>query len=377
MMVAMVLLGVVLAASASTFITSFVAIARAETRTVATALLNEELENLRAIRWADLGFYSQDFSPEVPQQAVVADGDPVIVANGARPAGTRSPARTTADFERGGVRYTIERTVEWVDLDETANEPYEGDYKRLVVTVSWTDSGGNAREVRGETLRSPNPNEQLGSDFVLSLYGVAPEVVEVDEDGVPLSGGLDLTALTSVKANFLRAEFETLGGSVTHPLASDSEGLEWSSTYSSGAFRNGDVLFTFVATRTWPAEQEVLGRKAVRFVYPLDFRGGSPFLEPSSVGCIHPTDGTPEVTLTVNVDGVTDEDLVTVTWPGEEVEASPRALSYEQGTVFDATIAANTYTETTTFTVSVLRRVDDATLTADVELPVTQVACDV
>jgi hypothetical protein len=275
------------------------------------------------------------------------------------------------------VRYTIERTVEWVDLDETANEPYEGDYKRLVVTVSWTDSGGNAREVRGETLRSPNPNEQLGSDFVLSLYGVAPEVVEVDEDGVPLSGGLDLTALTSVKANFLRAEFETLGGSVTHPLASDSEGLEWSSTYSSGAFRNGDVLFTFVATRTWPAEQEVLGRKAVRFVYPLDFRGGSPFLEPSSVGCIHPTDGTPEVTLTVNVDGVTDEDLVTVTWPGEEVEASPRALSYEQGTVFDATIAANTYTETTTFTVSVLRRVDDATLTADVELPVTQVACDV
>lgn len=352
-LVAMTLLAVVLAASASTFISSFVAIGANENRTRATALANEELENLRALPWNQVGFYAGD-----PFPSGMATTYPTVILGdgGARPAGTRAPMPTQVVTGRGPA-FTVTRTIEWVDNEQTSSSdpaaPSDQDYKRLAVNVAWTDASGQARTIDVESLRSPTPEEQPTSDFVLSHYDVQPGVVHITDEGVIDPSAthdpppLQLYALTSAAADFVQVSFQERDGSTTtRSLISPGDGKTWHSSYSSGRFRNGEVVFTFTATRAWPIEQEVIGRRIVRFLQPPRFTAVT--LTPAGpTTCLSPEATTPAVQVDAHVNGVVQEDAVTVRWNGQTVQATPTGATPD-GTAFTATIPAGSYSETTT-----------------------------
>lgn len=94
-LVAIVVLTVVLSAAASALASSLFAMAKNENRTKATALANEELENLRILPWEYVGFYDDDYDgwdpADIPDDWVDLDPD---AASSERPAGSLAPLPT-------------------------------------------------------------------------------------------------------------------------------------------------------------------------------------------------------------------------------------------------------------------------------------------
>lgn len=366
-LVAFVLLGVVMSASAGFFTTSLRALQQAEGRTKATALANEELENLRGLPWTSVGFYADDdFDGAMP-------ADTVVLAD-ARPADTRAPLPAEALEPRGGVEFTVRREILWVDNTQTANEGDDADYKSLVVTVEWADRE-TPRSISVESLRSPSPDEQRPSDFVLSLLDVQPTLVYTHADGTldaAANDRLGLTALTSSAADFVVVRYLERGATdQTERSLGSTDYVNWTGVVTDvhgDTFRNGDSVFTFVATRASPYEQEVIGTTLVRFLQPVTVTE-PPQLSPSSV-CVAPDASTPPVDVTVHIEGLVDEDAVTVAWDGTQTSAQQVAAT-DSGSSLAATIPAGSYTDTTTVTVTGVRSSDGATATASATLSVT------
>lgn len=358
MLVAFVILGIAMSASASFYMNALFSLHQAESRTKATALANEELENLRFLPWDDVGFYTDDdFGGPVPEDTVILDD--------VRTADARAPVPAETLEERGNVVFTVRRTITWVDNTRTA-EPH--DYKELVVTVDWSDRG-QPRSISVESLRSPSPNEQAVSDFVLSLLKVAPELVYINADGTldsAVNPTLDLTALTSSEADFVVTRYvqrdaltETVQslGSVDH--------LNWTGSVTAAhgqTFRNGDTLFTFVATRALPYEQEVIGSTLVRFLQPVAITSAT--VSPSSY-CLP---SSPAIDVTIDVDGLVEEDTVTVSWGAGQVTAT-QVTATDSGSSLTAIIPPGSLgAGASTVTITGLRLSDAATATTTLEV---------
>jgi prepilin-type N-terminal cleavage/methylation domain-containing protein len=360
MLIALLILGVVLSATASTLISSFVAIGGNENRTRAVALANEELENLRALPWTDVGYYGNDTFP-----AGMSAASPTVILGSTRPVNARAPRPVRVYTERNPVM-TVTRRIEWVDNPSTSSStgPSDQDYKRLAVNVSWVDPSGATRTLDAETLRAPTPSEGDPSDFVLSLFDVTPEVVHLTDDGTRSTAiaqspiPLQFSALTSAAADLVRVSFREQGNStdtVRNLTAPDQS--NWSGSYTTGRYPNGDVIFTFTATRALPVEQQVIGRKTVRFLKPMRFTEFT--LTPSSpTTCLAEGATTPAVAVRVHVNGVVLEDTVSVSWNGQTIAAAPAALNPVtiDGTRFEAVIPAGSYTTSTSVVVTATRQ---------------------
>lgn len=362
-LVAFVLLGVVMSASAGFFTTSLRALQQAEGRTKATALANEELENLRALPWTAVGFYGDDdFGGTMPDRTV-------LLAD-TRPAESRAPLPVET-MSRGGVAFTVRRSIVWNEDISATSEVHE--FKYLAVTVDWSDRG-QPRSIGVESQRTPTPDEQKPSDFVLSLLKVQPEIVYLNADGTldtSRNGQLDLTALTSAPADFVVARYVQRGDTdeTVHSLGS-TDYVNWTGAVTAAhgeTFRNGDMVFTFVATRASPYEQEVIGTTLARFLQPVEVTDLQ--LSPSSV-CVAPDQSTPAVDVAVHVNGLVDEDAVTVSWDGGTAQAQQVAAT-DAGSSLSAIIPTGSYTASTTVTVTGVRASDGHTATASASLSVT------
>lgn len=314
-LVAFTLLAVVLSASANSMISSFAAINGAESRTRATALANELLENMRSVPWEEVGFFA-DESP--PSGAVLVDIDGV----------STRPSSCTATPIPAGCRvlrvqetrdgYTVSRFVEWQDnaLTEGAE-----DYKRLVVTLEWVDRGTIPRTISAETVRSPEPDEQAASPFVLSLFDAAPSVVHLDQDSASGSFSLQetvqLTARTSSPAEFLKAEYIDRAGTLQSVSLTSPSGnkVDWTGSLTDGNLPNGDLILTFSATRYSPAKLYVLGSRTLRVAQPLVFAAVD--ATPSAV-CLGPTGISPPIEVRADVEGLVPTDEVVVAWGSAE-----------------------------------------------------------
>lgn len=361
MLVALVMLAVVLSASAGFFTTTLVSLQGAELRTMATALANEELENLRVLGWDDLGFYADDFTVADPAEP----GTVEIEAE--RPASAAAPL-PAGEATRSNTTMRIHRSITWVDNSQTS-EPT--DYKRLVVTVDWDDRG-RGRTITVESLRSPNPNEQEASTFVLSLLDVTPDVVYIHADGqidvgANPPGGVVLSARTSSPANFVTVRIPQRDGTVSSRELGSVDYLSWSGTVGSPHLRNGDVTLTFIATRSTPYEQQVIGTRLVRFLQPVAV--SSLVASPQDVVAC-PGDTAPAVTLTLLAKGLVEEDRVTVEWSGETYEAVWTGPTVD-GSLYALELPAGSYTETTTAQVQAVRLQDGATASAGTTVMVT------
>ncbi|HVL98409.1 MAG TPA: prepilin-type N-terminal cleavage/methylation domain-containing protein [Egibacteraceae bacterium] len=363
MLVAFAILGVVMSASAGFFTTALGALQQAEGRTKATALANEELENLRVLPWDRVGFYGDDnFGQAMPAGTVVLEAR--------RPAATRAPLPVETIAPRGGVVFTVRRSITWIDNTQTSQV---GDYKRLVVAVDWSDRGV-PRSITVESLRTPNPDEQTPSDFVLSLLEVRPTLVYLNADGTldaARNGQLDLASLTSAKADFVVARYVQRGASAnTVQSLGSTDRLNWAGAVTGAhghTFPNGDVLFTFVATRATPYEQEVLGTTLVRFLQPVAVT--SLDVAPTSV-CVAPSQPTPPVRVAMHIDGLVEEDVVTVSWSGGTTKAR-MVEATQSGSSLEAEIPGGSYGGSTTVTVTGVRGSDGATATAASAVSVT------
>ncbi|MEX2618640.1 MAG: prepilin-type N-terminal cleavage/methylation domain-containing protein [Egibacteraceae bacterium] len=356
MLVAFVILGVVMSASASFFTTALVSVQNAESRTKATALANEELENLRVLAFDEVGFYDDDFDGAIPP-------DTVLLAS-QRPVDARAPLPEET-LDASGLTVTVRRSIVWIDNTQTSAAQ---DYKQLRVALDWSDRG-QARSVSVDSLRSPTPDEAPGSDFVLSLLGVAPELVYINSDGTldtTLNDSLALTALTSAEADFVAARYVQRGVTdVTERSLVSSDHLNWSGTVTAAdghTFPNGDVLFTFVATRASPYEQEVIGSTLVRFLQPLAV------VSVTSTVCV--TSLVDPVDIDTEIDGLVDEDTVTVTYESGTVNAQ-QTTATAGGSLLTATIPGGSLAPgSNTITTAGQRGSDGATVSRSTVLEV-------
>lgn len=353
-LVAFMLLGIVMSGSVRFFSTTLLSLQSAERRTHATALANEELENLRAIPWEDAGFYDDDFAGTPPTDTVIIDP--------ARPASSGAPL-PEEEITRAGGPLQVGRSITWVDDTQTGTAT---DYKRLVVEVAWQDRG-RTFSISVESVRSPNPDEQEGAEFVLSLLDVLPGVVYTDTDGwvdaAANPSGVDLSARTSTTADFVTVSYLERGAtSETTQSLGSTDLIEWTGSLGSAQFRNGDVTFTFVATKTTPYEQQVIGTTLVRFLQPVAIVTSSP-----GVLAYCPGPDASTVTATLDVEGLVEEDEVIVSWNGSDHPAAwtgalPTGSSFEVD--LPAAAAGNPVTVTATRLYDGVTETDGPTLTA-------------
>jgi type II secretory pathway pseudopilin PulG len=339
MLVAVVMLGVVLSASASTLIASFVALTQNETRTRAAALSNEVLEEMRTLSWNDVGLFAAEFpvsSP--PTENAVLLNQPA----GTRVAGSRAP-RPAQEIPRGGTTYQVTRTVEWV----------HNDLKRLHVAVRWTDASGAARTTQAETTRAATPGDEVTTEFGLSHYDVRPSIVNITGDvdgsgndtsstaGTLASGeSLVFEARTRAAADYVRVTWtDRTGGPQWVDLTNGGAGKIWTKTVTSGQFRNGDTTFTFQAVRALPVQQEVFGTKVVRFNQPLRFKAMTLSSNPAPGSCLDPTEVTPSLTVDLDINGVVagDDPVYVVLSTAEVLETESVGVT-NGGTLFQVVV---------------------------------------
>ena len=160
--VAMVILGIVLAAAAAALITFVKGISSNEGNVRANQLANATIERLRTANWNSVGFAPtapgyRAARPDAPSQPTAnlpsgASVDPQIL-----------PLRTVAPpaGDASAPTYTVRTDITWVDDCKNGNSSAASfDYKQLTVEVTWSDRSGN-HVVRADTFRAPRSYEHV------------------------------------------------------------------------------------------------------------------------------------------------------------------------------------------------------------------------
>lgn len=355
MLVSIFIIGLVFAALASTMTTSMASIRGNESRTRATALANEVLENMGAVSWSQLGFYDDDVS-------LAPD---YVSLGAARPASSPAPLpweRSPATL-RDGTQYEVRRTVVWYD-DPATGSPQ--DYKQLRVEVSWAE-GTAARSIAVEALRAPDPNEQAASEFTLSLVDAEPAIVYLDASGqvqAPPSGTyaampVTLTARTNRPPDSF--VYVTYLGSPLLALSGSNANRTWTRIEAGQTWPNGDVQFEFSATR---GAESVTANKLVRFVRPLVVED---FTTTPAGLCFDSSDDSrsyPEILVALRIQGTVAEDEVVVAWATSSGQATFAGSDASTGASnWTFTIPADSYDDTMeSVSVQVTRVLDMTTL---------------
>jgi len=168
LVVSMALLSIVAAPLASVFWAAIRTAGAAAHRTDGSSIASREIEGMRAVPYAQVGFYddqgagssfeglttvslgptSPSTGPLIPQiQPKTPDPN---AAAGYAP----DPDPTNASpISYGGVLYTVQRYVVWANAQD-ASTTYDKAYKRLTVIVTWSDRAG-AHVVRQDSLLYP------------------------------------------------------------------------------------------------------------------------------------------------------------------------------------------------------------------------------
>jgi type II secretory pathway pseudopilin PulG len=136
-------------------------------RTAGAAIASREIEGMRAVPYASVGFYGDETGYSATFEGLTTvtlgsttplDTVPLIQPQTPDPfaaAGfTPDPNPENASpIVQGNVTYTVHRYVVWANATDASNT-YADAYKRLTVIVSWTDASG-AHSVRQDSLLYP------------------------------------------------------------------------------------------------------------------------------------------------------------------------------------------------------------------------------
>jgi prepilin-type N-terminal cleavage/methylation domain-containing protein len=169
LVVALAVLAMVMAPLASVFWGAMRTAGVAAHRTDGSSIASREIESMRAIPYAQVGFYAdqtgyttvyEGFTTVSLGATSPASGTLVPQLQPQRPdphaatgyAPDPDPENATA-IQQGGVSYSVERHVVWIDAQD-ASTTYVQAYKRLTVIVTWSDQGG-AHSVRQDSILYP------------------------------------------------------------------------------------------------------------------------------------------------------------------------------------------------------------------------------
>ena len=215
MLVSIVLLGLVLAALGNTLFTSMAAARQNEGLTQATAVANEQLEMLQAMRWADL-------NPASP---------PVI-----------------PDVTRDGTTYDVTTEVAWVS---------EPQYKSYAVELDWVENN-KPHTIRVEGRRARRSGEGGASTpinpFRILSFTINPDPVNLDSTGKSLAATNptlpgDAAMLLEVELNEVARTNSVIA---TWPIPSPTSSLTLTEVAGSGGTKfSGTIASGLTYTSGW------------------------------------------------------------------------------------------------------------------------------
>ena len=249
LVVALGILALVAAGLAPVFWTAIKTAGVANHRTAAAAIASREMEGLRSIAYASVGFYENQAG-----YAAEYEGLETVTLGATAPVPALMEPQDAAPEVQRNVSYTIQRRIVWIDAADDAST-YDDAYKRLTTIVTWSDAAG-PHTVRQDSILYPGgQGEYAGAKGASSattttttsaLAAVAPvlaaAVVPPDPDGrteVDLAwsqptGGAPITGYTieySTDSSFSAGTTNAISGlpasAVSHPITA----LSSSTTY--------------------------------------------------------------------------------------------------------------------------------------------------
>ena len=169
MVVSLAILAVVMAPLAGVFWSAMRTAGTANHRTDGSSIASRELEGIRAVPYAQVGFYSDQtgYVSSFESRSTVLLGStspssgtliPQIQPQTPDPnaASTFAPdpdPSNASPIVQGGVSYSVKRYIVWANAQD-ASTTYTQAYKRLTVIVTWSDQAG-AHTVRQDSLLYP------------------------------------------------------------------------------------------------------------------------------------------------------------------------------------------------------------------------------
>src|SRR3954469_6851687 len=161
LVVAIVVLAVVMAPLAQVFWSAMRTAGVASHRTDGSSIASREIEGMRAVPYAQVGFYSDQpgvtstfegyttvsLGATSPATGLTPQIQPQTPDPSAGSSFAPDPNPANADaIVQGNVNFAVQRYVVWFDAQD-ASSTYVKAYKRLTVLVSWSDQAG-AHHVR-------------------------------------------------------------------------------------------------------------------------------------------------------------------------------------------------------------------------------------
>ena len=382
MMVAVMLLGIILAAMASVIITSLTAVQRDEYRVRATQLGQEELERLRALEWDCVAFDPGDSDYIATYNGnETVDLDPAACSD---PSIAPDPSPTVITVD--GIDYTVVPHVYWIDDPEddpaTGSDPAPHDFKEFHVAVSWTLRGTNY-SYENTTTRVPTVEEvpleaaSAAAGFEIVSAEVDPVLVNTSSaDGTDQP--ITVTVETSLEATIVTltvAPPSTYGAVNLSDISGD--GTRWQVTIPAGnkTFPVGDHEFLIAATGGLGADT---ASETVTFaetvVSPVTVK--TPILLPPAPICVaNNSKSHKSVTVTVDIDGVSLVDQVQMSWTDKSGSTTgvPSGLT-ATGARFTGAIPLGHQFQnaTTTLTVQARRLSDNSVATGSYVISIAQ-----
>lgn len=221
MVVALSLLAVSMVAISGVFFSGLKAASASATRTSAVALATRETEAIRAVPYAEMGFYD-DQAGRVPS----FEGLETVSLGVVTPLSTTPRLAPTGSEEVGPVTYDIRRHVSAVDAVD-ASTTYAEAYKKTVVILTWTDGSG-PHTLRQDSIVYPGGLGPYGGSTTTTAppAAVAPTAPTITGVAVPPdpAGRSQLDVTWSPSA---------AGGTVTHHIVQWSTNSSFSSSVSS------------------------------------------------------------------------------------------------------------------------------------------------
>lgn len=238
--VALGILAVIGAGMAPVFWSAIKTAGVANHRSTASAMATREMEGMRSVPYASVGFYEN-------QAGYAADFESLetVTLGATAPVPALLEPQDAAPEVQRGISYTVERRIVWIDAEDDAST-YEDAYKRLTTFISWTDAAG-PHTVRQDSILYPGgQGEYAGAKGASSatttsttsaLAPVAPVLAapvvpadpagrtEIDLTWSQPSGGAPITGYTveySTDASFAAGATNAIAGlpatATSHPV---------------------------------------------------------------------------------------------------------------------------------------------------------------
>jgi prepilin-type N-terminal cleavage/methylation domain-containing protein len=320
-LVGMVVISIVFSAMAAFLITAIKAQTANERRIKATQVGSKAVEDLRALPWTSLGFYTTDTG----YASTYKGADTVTLAapaSGVRDSKAPLPSKTTVTV--GGVAFSQTLHVVWFDdpgdgLAGADNDSNTHDAKKVIADLSWTvgtvTKDLTVTGVRAPTIDEVSPRGQgVVSPFQITTFTASPTAATLEWNGITKTA-IVFHVVTTVAASQARLSFVDRNGLTTTALmTAASSNTDWTYTLpvGSGPFTTGPQSFSVRAYA--PAGATADATVSVDFaVSSVTMDVSTPTITPSSVDI--DSTGRNTVAITVTATATVALTSMTVTYP--------------------------------------------------------------